>query len=264
MNRKTIVTAVAGAVIGGAGVAYVTVGPAANADRALVGGTNGAAAIAQTDPASGTETTTSTPTTTATTDTTAPTGSTATDEQPAERKTLEEILAPLVTNGTITQAQADAVIAAIKDARPAHVPGRGPGRGHPGLRVFFGEKLEVAANAIGITVDELRTALESGQSIAEVATAKGVDVQKVIDALVADANQRIDQAVTNGSLTAAEATELKSDVVERVTDAVNNDGPFMRHGHFPHGGPPMSPPDDDNDDQTPDTTTAPVETTTGS
>ena len=39
-----------------------------------------------------------------------------------------------------------------------------------------------AAEALGITEDELRTALEDGQSIAQVAEADGVDVQTVIDA----------------------------------------------------------------------------------
>ena len=44
----------------------------------------------------------------------------------------------------------------------------------------------VVAKAIGITETELNTALQGGQSVAAVAKAHNVDVQKVIDALVAD------------------------------------------------------------------------------
>src|SRR3954447_26598046 len=64
------------------------------------------------------------------------------------------------------------------------VPGEGHGRhlGHGG-----GVDLETAATALGITPDELRTELEAGKTIAQVAGEKGVDVQTVIDALVADA-----------------------------------------------------------------------------
>ena len=67
-----------------------------------------------------------------------------------------------------------------------------PGGGFLGHR---GDSLAAAAEAIGISEDELRTALEDGQSIAQVAEAEGVDVQIVIDALVADATERLEAAI---------------------------------------------------------------------
>ena len=93
----------------------------------------------------------------------------------------------------------------------------GPGRGG----FFLGANLDVAAEALGITEDELNDALRDGQTIAEVAAAQGVDVQTVIDALVAAATTRIDEAVADGDLTEEEATERKADLVQRVTDLVN-------------------------------------------
>ena len=65
----------------------------------------------------------------------------------------------------------------------------------PRLGEHRGERLDAAAEAIGITEDELRTALEGGQSIAQVAEANDVDVQTVIDALVADATERLEAAI---------------------------------------------------------------------
>ncbi|MGH9118507.1 MAG: hypothetical protein ACRD0A_11745, partial [Acidimicrobiales bacterium] len=85
----------------------------------------------------------------------------------------------------------------------AHQGGCFPGRGF-GL-IWHG--LEAAAGALGITEDELRDAMGDGQSIAEVAAAEGVEVQTVIDALVAEATARIDEAVADGDLTEEEATE---------------------------------------------------------
>ena len=55
--------------------------------------------------------------------------------------------------------------------------------------------LETAAEALGMTVDELRTEFEGGASIASVAEARGVDVDTVIDALVEDARARITEGV---------------------------------------------------------------------
>ena len=138
---------------------------------------------------------------------------------------LADSLSKLVTDGTITQAQADSITAALEANRPAGMPGDGmggpgmgrhhgkggegmggPGKGGPGMGRGRGAGLEAAATALGITADELRTELQSGKSIADVATAKGVNVQTVIDALVAQAKTRITDMV-NGVRPAAPADQ---------------------------------------------------------
>lgn len=120
---------------------------------------------------------------------------------------LKDSLATLVTNGTITQAQADAITASIEANRPTGGPGvghgdgdgdhvgRGPGGPGLGRGGRGGPGLDTAATALGMTAAELRTELESGKTIAQVATAKSVDVQKVIDALVAEATTHITDMV---------------------------------------------------------------------
>jgi uncharacterized protein YidB (DUF937 family) len=93
--------------------------------------------------------------------------------------------------------------------------------------------LEAAAEALGMGVDELRDALRDGSTIADVAGERGVDVQAVIDAMVADATERIDQRVADGDLDADRAAELKEELPERITDVVNGEA---RLGHH-HRGP---------------------------
>jgi hypothetical protein len=61
----------------------------------------------------------------------------------------------------------------------------GHGEGHRGMGMRMGMGLDAAATAIGITTDELRTELQAGKTIAQVAQAHNVDPQKVIDVLVA-------------------------------------------------------------------------------
>jgi hypothetical protein len=114
-----------------------------------------------------------------------------------------------------------------------HGPRHGGGRG--GLR---GAGLDAAAEAIGITSDELRTALHDGSTIAEVAESHDVEVQAVIDALVADATSHIDEAVADGRIDAARAEEMKANLVDRVTARVNGEDP---------GPPPDAPADDSVD-----------------
>jgi polyhydroxyalkanoate synthesis regulator phasin len=106
-----------------------------------------------------------------------------------------------------------------------HTPGDhgGPGFGRgPGGR---GANLEVAAEALGVTVEDLRTALRDGKTIAEVAEEKGVDKQKVIDALVAEAETKIAEAVTDGKITQEQADERLEKLTERITSFVDEGGP---------------------------------------
>ena len=96
---------------------------------------------------------------------------------------------------------------------------KGPGFGGRGAG------LDAAATALNMTADELRTELEGGKTIAQVAGEKGVDVQTVIDAMVADASAKLDQAVADGKLTADEAAERKADLATHIADFVNNGRP---------------------------------------
>ena len=55
--------------------------------------------------------------------------------------------------------------------------------------------LAAAAKVLGMTPDALRTELRSGKSIADVAKEKNVDVQKVIDAIVAEDKAKLETEI---------------------------------------------------------------------
>jgi hypothetical protein len=129
------------------------------------------------------------------------------------------------------------------ETRPGPGPGPG-GPGGPGHRIHDGVKadLSVVATAIGITPEELRTGLQAGKSIATIAGEHDVDVQKVIDAMVADAKAHLAQAVTDGKLTQAQADERAANLEARITERVNHTPPVggpMKDGHRGPGGPGM-------------------------
>lgn len=153
--------------------------------------------------------------------------STTEDVTPDRPAGIDEVLSDLVDEGVITQEQADRVAAALRERLGEFRPHRG------GLR------LEAAAEAIGIEVADLMSALRGGQTIAEVAEANGVDAQAVIDALVGQMNDHLDQAVEDGRITAEQAEEMRADAAERIAAMVNGEfeagfGPGFR-GHHHHG-----------------------------
>ena len=127
---------------------------------------------------------------------TTPPAADTTGARPDKATMLKARLQTLVDGGTLTSSQLDAVAAALEAARP--MGGGHKGRGHGGDR---GEKrqemLTAAADAIGITADELKTAIEGRQTIAQIAEANGKSVQSVIDALVAQASADLTQRITD-------------------------------------------------------------------
>ncbi|MCP5025893.1 MAG: hypothetical protein GY929_06370, partial [Actinomycetia bacterium] len=75
--------------------------------------------------------------------------------------------------------------------------GRDGDKGRHG-RKGCGRSLDTVAEIIGIEADELKAALDEGQSLADVAEANGVDPDAVVDALIADAEARIEEKVEAG------------------------------------------------------------------
>jgi hypothetical protein len=163
----------------------------------------------------------------------------ATGERPDRGQRLTEVLQPLVDSGTITADQMTAVVDALLAAGPqggGDHGGRGGRGGHGGMR-GAGKGLDAAATALGVTADELRTELQGGKTIAQVATAEGVDVQTVIDAIVADLKAHLDEEVASGEHTQAEADAKLTEATARITDMVNNGRPERGDGPRPADAP---------------------------
>ncbi|MGG4145286.1 hypothetical protein ABEW34_19415 [Paenibacillus algorifonticola] len=102
----------------------------------------------------------------------------------------------------------------------------GEGGKHGGGKGGFGKggfASEETAAVLGVTVDELKTELQAGKSLADIATEKGVDVQKVIDQKVSEEKARLDQALTDGKLTQEQYDAKIAELTERVTQFVNGE-----------------------------------------
>src|SRR6185436_6411977 len=116
------------------------------------------------------------------------------------------LLAALLVVGVIGATGAFAQGSATTPFHGGHGPGGGRGRG-------LGQvELEAAAKVLGMTTDELSTALQSGKTLDQLAQDANVDVQDVKDAIqaahVAEMRSRIQQAVTDGKITQENADWL--------------------------------------------------------
>jgi hypothetical protein len=165
---------------------------------------------------------------------------------------IKDALKGLVTEKTLTQAQADKVAETLDQKLPQRGPGhRGPGGPGPARL----GPLEVA-KVLGLTPAELRTQLEAGKTLAQIAQSKGISKSALIAGLVKEAEADLARAVTNGRLSQAQADTIKSTLTARITEKVDRVGPGPRGRH--HHGP------ESDDDQAPadpsDTTVTPSST----
>jgi predicted DNA-binding protein YlxM (UPF0122 family) len=105
--------------------------------------------------------------------------------------------------------------------------GRFPGKGMLGGRFFGGGPMRggrfqdghqslvtITAELTGLSEDEVIAALEDGQTFAEIAEAEGIDPQAIVDAAIAEAETRLQEAVDEGLLT----EERMDQVLERLTE----------------------------------------------
>ena len=130
-----------------------------------------------------------------------------------------------VQQGTLTQAQADALKARIQAGDLGALLG---GRGGPGgAHQLGGVKLamvDAAAKALNITTAELQTQLRSGQTLAQLAQAHNTTEQAVINAALAAAKSLLDQAVSSGSLTQAQADTVYAQLQQQGANLFNPRG----------------------------------------
>jgi hypothetical protein len=140
----------------------------------------------------------------------------------AHGKTRDGLIAALV-------ASQQQNIAALVDqkgigARPNPAPGFGRG---PGGKNVIGDSEAAAAAYLGTTQADLEMKMRAGQTLAQIANATaGKSRDGLVNALVADATAKIDAAQKAGTLTADQATQLKTNLSTRLAQFVDNTGPF--------------------------------------
>jgi len=118
-------------------------------------------------------------------------------------------------------------ITQLVDQKGVAGPPAGGGPGFPGGPGVTGDSFAAAATYLGISVDDLRTKVSGGQTLAAIANATaGKSRDGLVKALVDDASAKIDQAVKDGKITADQATQLKSGLNDRIVRLVDSTAPL--------------------------------------
>jgi hypothetical protein len=124
---------------------------------------------------------------------------------------------------------------------------QGFGRGFGGISPFYQVKtFKVAADVIGISCVDLAKAVQNGQTIAQVATGKSIQVQTVIDALVEAETEALTKGLTDKLLEQDVVDARLKDLSTNIEALVNNP---IQNGFGPggpgNGGPRPGGPDRD-------------------
>ncbi len=103
-------------------------------------------------------------------------------------------------------------------------------------------ELDAAAKALGMTSTDLSTQLQNGKTLSDLATARGVTLQSVQDAIQsarrAEMTAQINQAVSSGQMTQDKANWLLEGLNKGYLDGPNGFGFGFGFGHgFGFGGP---------------------------
>jgi hypothetical protein len=162
-------------------------------------------------------------------------------QQDSQRQAREQqFLAALAAKLNVTPEQLQQAIAETR--QQLGIPDRPPGgrehagREHAGPGRGAGLGLDAAAQALGISPDQLRQELP-GKSLADVARAHNVDPTTLASALKADAATHLDQEVSAGRLTADQAAQIKQGLDQRIDEQINRQVPAGPQA----GGPPNGP-----------------------
>jgi len=142
---------------------------------------------------------------------------------------LEGLLSGLVTKGTITQVQADAIKAAVLAAAESAKANR-PAKAMSPERAA---KDALISSILGIDSATIKSRMQAGETLAAIAGSKK---DALIAALVAEHTKKIDAKVAAGKLTAAQATTLKAGLLAHVSEEISE-----VKGKGKNGGPMTAP-----------------------
>ena len=151
----------------------------------------------------------------------------------AIQQSAEQTIDEAVTSGKLTQEQGAILKQRIQEGKGVFFfGGRWGGKlGLPGCRL----SLDTVASTLGITTDELRSEIASGKTLSQVITEHGKTVDDVVNALVAEAKTKLDQAVADGRLTQEQANQILSTLPDRLKQMIQRNQLPGQHWHQREG-----------------------------
>ena len=134
---------------------------------------------------------------------------------------IKKLVAAVALAGALTVGTAGAAVAAEGSGTATDPSAQTAGR-HPWLRHQLRKAaVGVVTDTLGVSRQELRAALQGGQTVSQYATSLGKDPQAVVDALTNAATTKLDQLVADGKITQERADTVKGKLPARIDTLMN-------------------------------------------
>ena len=134
---------------------------------------------------------------------------------------ITKLVAGVALAGALTVGTAGVAVAADGTGGAATDPSAQTAK-HPLLRLKVRRAaIKVVTDTLGVSRQDLRTALQGGQTLSQYATSLGKDPQSVVDALTNAANTKLDQLVADGRITQERADTVKGKLQARIDMLMN-------------------------------------------
>ena len=150
---------------------------------------------------------------------------------------VDQTVDQAVKDGKLTQAQGDKIKKAAANGFKGGIAGNAHAKGtKTGAKVATAKKslVDAASKALGISTTELTTDLKAGQSIADIAKAKNLDIATVKTSILASIKTDLDTAVSKGKLTQDKADKAYQTASTNIDKLVNRTFKGTAGGHT-HG-----------------------------
>lgn len=143
---------------------------------------------------------------------------------------LEGKIDEAVANGDLDADRAEQMKANLTERLTEMVNGEfQPRRGErpgPAGRLMNSEMVALVESYTGMEAQDILSAIRAGDNtVADLIEANGGSVDEFVNAAIAQAETRIDEAVANGNLDADRAEQMKANLTEIITGLVNGDRP---------------------------------------
>lgn len=156
----------------------------------------------------------------------------------AQKAARDQLIDDAVAAGKLTQDQADK----LKSIEPGD---RGALRGKIGRGAVAVVKnvFQAAAEAIGVSPEDLKTGLRSGQSLTDIAQAKGIDRATLKSKMTDILSQDITDAENAGKITSEQADRLNQALDAHIDQVIDHKGGMPADGErrFRGKGGPLQP-----------------------
>ena len=110
---------------------------------------------------------------------------------------------------------------------------RGKGRGRLGGKA--NGLISIVAEQMGVSVEDIRTKLADGNSLADIGEEADGDLTEVTDAVMEAFEARLTTAIENGRVSSDKADELRENMRERIESTLEAEGGAHMKGHRKSG-----------------------------